>query len=318
MRLYTPLLVAVIAAGCSGNPTSQTPVVVPPAPSTSSSLTGHVVATNGGDSLSGVDVSVAGASAVTIGNGSFSVSVTPSSVGTLTLSGNNIVTRVVRVRLDHGRDMQFDAINVNTPFSLAFFRQFARNGFESPGSLDVIRRISVPTVNILLNTTDDAGKSIDERTLTLVENTARDITPIWSAGNVAVGTIERGNGTRSGWITVTWPTTLSIPGKCGVAPIGSQGIIEFQSHNVSCSGPQSLIAAIIVRHELGHVLGFRHTDSQSDVMWGGTWSNANLSPSARERYHAAIAYARTFGNTDPDSDPAGAAPLSVEEHRIAD
>jgi hypothetical protein len=51
------------------------------------------------------------------------------------------------------------------------------------------------------------------------------------------------------------------------------------------------------------MLGFFHTDSKSDLMWGGTWSDPNQQPSGRELYHAAIAYRRPVSNTDPDSDP---------------
>ena len=44
------------------------------------------------------------------------------------------------------------------------------------------------------------------------------------------------------------------------------------------------------------------TPSADDVLfYQGVGCNREVS--ARERYHAAIAYARPFGNRDPDTDP---------------
>ena len=60
-----------------------------------------------------------------------------------------------------------------------------------------------------------------------------------------------------------------------------------------------MIAPLVVRHELGHALGFFHTGSENDVMWGGSWSNPNLTPSPRELTAAAIAYSRPVGNPEP-------------------
>jgi len=37
---------------------------------------------------------------------------------------------------------------------------------------------------------------------------------------------------------------------------------------------------------------------------------ANVTPSAAERFHSAIAWSRVPGNTDPDLDPSGLTPLS--------
>jgi hypothetical protein len=50
-------------------------------------------------------------------------------------------------------------------------------------------------------------------------------------------------------------------------------------------------------------------------MWGGTWTNSELTPSARELTAAAVAYSRPPGNVDPDSDPAGAVTLTIKTAR---
>ena len=70
----------------------------------------------------------------------------------------------------------------------------------------------------------------------------------------------------------------------------------------------------MVRHELGHALGFRHTAAQGELMSQASWTSPTGLPSAPELAAAVIAYARPVGNTDPDIDPSGAvtlAPLAV-------
>ena len=52
-------------------------------------------------------------------------------------------------------------------------------------------------------------------------------------------------------------------------------------------------------------MGFWHTDSRDDVMFN-TLNSCNSNYSSREQLHAAIAYSRPYGNTDPDADPSTA------------
>ena len=67
----------------------------------------------------------------------------------------------------------------------------------------------------------------------------------------------------------------------------------------------------LVRHELGHAFGYWHTDNPTDVMYGIAGLGCEGMPSARERYHAAIAYSRPVGNRDPDDDTSTATILSL-------
>jgi hypothetical protein len=58
-------------------------------------------------------------------------------------------------------------------------------------------------------------------------------------------------------------------------------------------------------------MGFRHAGTVNDVMFPGTGDYCDATLSARERYHAAIAYARPVGNRDPDDDTTIGAILSM-------
>jgi hypothetical protein len=57
-------------------------------------------------------------------------------------------------------------------------------------------------------------------------------------------------------------------------------------------------------------MGFWYTDG-NDVMHSGAGDFCDATLSARERYHAAIAYARPVGNRDPDDDTQTAVVLSL-------
>jgi hypothetical protein len=179
------------------------------------------------------------------------------------------------------------------------------------------------TPSIFLKTVDEAGEAIEAPTLDLIEATVKDAVPQWTSGKLGIPDVERGTGTRegqSGWITIKFPAAASTD-TCGRAQIAADGgWIEFSYHlpvsaSIVCRAGGSLIARRVVRHEMGHALGFWHTGSPNDVMWGGTWTSSELMPSARELTAAAVVYSRPPGNVDPDSDPAGAVKLTIKTAR---
>ena len=181
-------------------------------------------------------------------------------------------------------------------FDTDFYRAFVRNAFEQPSKLEPIRRLS-RAPQIYLKTVDEAGLPIDEATLASTAAALEDSAPIWGGGQFGLAGITRGAGSRDGapgWITVKWANPPAI-GRCGLSTVGADaGWIEFNPLGPCSCGGASKVYPRVVRHELGHVFGYYHTDSADDVMYGQTVSSAacDLHPSDRERQYAQYLYQR--------------------------
>lgn len=185
-------------------------------------------------------------------------------------------------------------------FSLSFYRQLALDGYEHPNFLKPLLRFK-QAPRIYLSTIDDTNRAIDpvtlDQTAAALINTAGAMT-----GAFGLAGLEQGTGTRAnqpGWITVAWstdPTNL-----CGSSPFGVDGgtITLYTRTNCSCGGYR--MAPRVVKHELGHALGFYHTDSRADLMWGGSWpvSQCDMTVTEREKFHMRVAYSQPIGSLDP-------------------
>lgn len=298
-------LCLLLTVGCSGShsPMAPTPPPVVPTTPTTITLTGRVMATNGGQPLANVLAAAGNVTATTDTAGGFSVQTLPSGSLSLALTGSGIVPRSLYVAAGSSRSVTVDAIAL-AGFDLNFYRQLVRNGFEQPTSLQPLRRWT-RNPNVFIQTGADAA------TLDMVEAVIRDSVPRWTAGQFNVATVERGAGSRegqAGWLTVTWNPANT--GHCGSADVGRDGgVIDIQSGtpNCACNGWQSRPTTI--RHELGHAMGFWHTGAADDLMVGAN-GLCDKPISARELSAAAIAYSRPVGNSDPDADPSSAVNLA--------
>jgi hypothetical protein len=317
-RVRRLILVSLVVLSCCSksqpiapSPTPATPVT--PAPPPNIVLTGHLTATVTGEQLASEAVDLAAHQTSTDTSGGFRFEFTPGTITAtplLTISGPNVVTRQSLINLTSSRDLSTDAIVLGGSFDLAFYRELVRDNHDSPGVMRLIRRWDTAP-RIYLMTVDEAGSPIDAGTLDTVEAALRDSASSWTGGRFSLASLERGTDThegQTGWVTVKWPA-LADPNVCGRAQVAvNGGWIELDYKNDRCTGScsrNSRIAPRVARHELGHVMGFWHTGNAQDLMYFGTWTDAqcNLAPTVRESLHASIAYARPTGNSDPDSDP---------------
>lgn len=302
------VLLALLCAACgSSSPAAPTPTPVPPTPTTYT-IAGTVTATNGGQALSGLQVDLSGQSTTTNGSGTFSYTLTSGSSARLTLTGASIVPRALTVSTAAARTLTVGAIGLGGGFDLGFYRQFVRNAFE--GGNEPLRRWT-RAPQVYLRTIDDAGAAVDSQTLDATDAAIHEALPQWSGYAAAV---TRGTESRvgvSGWVTVIWRADAS-QAICGTSDValegGSMQLFYRRGGGCRCSGGPE-ITPRTVKHELGHAMGFFHTDNAGDIMAPGV-PGCDAQPSARELLHAAIAYSRPVGNVDPDSDPASAVSLA--------
>jgi hypothetical protein len=179
-------------------------------------------------------------------------------------------------------------------FEPAFYRAFLQNGFEAPDRLEPIRVLRGP-LRLYVRTQDEEGGAIDRITLDTTVRTLIDSAEIWSGGTFGVVEVERGTGTREkvpGWITVKWSRAIDA-GRCGRSTVGIDGgFIELNASGACSCGMATAVYPRVVRHELGHAMGYYHTAETTDVMYGrAIQPNAcDLLPSDRERRHARYAH----------------------------
>lgn len=175
---------------------------------------------------------------------------------------------------------------------LAFYQQIGCNSFDLP--MQSVRRWTVAP-KVYLKTIDEAGAPIDTVTLDTVQNAMIEVAPKLTGGKFGLEGVLRGSDTRegqSGWITVKWPATAASAPACAQSDVAKDGGVIELNYKVGggCACNGSAIRPRTVRHELGHALGYWHTDSAGDLMSGLQVSGCDAQPSAREAQATAFQY----------------------------
>jgi hypothetical protein len=173
-------------------------------------------------------------------------------------------------------------------FDLAFYRLLVHDNGRP-----LQRFTRAPLV--YLRTIDDTGRPVDAR---LLEQTAAafiNTVGLWAGGAFGIAGLERGTDTRENhpdWLTVKW----SSSGVCGhTSAVGTGGSVITLNHLRS----ECTCGPLVAKHELGHALGYYHTDSDGDLMAATFQGVCDKPLSAREVYHAQLAYQRPVGSPAP-------------------
>jgi hypothetical protein len=221
-------------------------------------------------------------------------------------------------------DVVLDLIASEPPFSLDFYRQFARNGFEFPPGRASTARWTMSPSFYVRTVTDDTGEPVPSIVLAGIKRVIMNSVPELTAGKFQVAAFEMGTDLRApqqGSIAVNFFHTFPTPGAVGDSAVGANPgqirllygpslnrDLDALESSLGCESP----TVVSADHEIVHAMGFYHTDDTFHDFLSGPGCPGNGRP-ARVRYHAAVMYSRPRDNTDIDNDPTDfSLPLSVE------
>lgn len=291
MRVFPPIIGAsvlafLLSSGCSienGSPTSPSP------PTTPTRITGTITNTMTG---------------AVVGSFSSDASTLPTRVS---VTWPGYLTRDAWVR---SATPTVDLIQDAAPFSLAFYRQLVRNGFEAPSALQPVRVLTqAPSIYL-------QADGLTAANVAALEQVARETVPAMTGGRFSVASWESGSTVRApvtGWIVAELVTDPNAA--CGRSQVGQPAGHIWLNLRSGCRTAAGIDPSLF-RHELGHALGFWHVLQEGLLMSVTQADGPSAAPrivSDLERYHATIAYHRPVGNTDVDVDPAGSGSLGTSQ-----
>lgn len=202
-------------------------------------------------------------------------------------------------------NITIDLIAQKAPFSLTLFRQLARGAYEYDGSLEPLRPWT-RAPSFYIRTVDENGQSLSGVPGNM-PSTLRSAVRQLTGGRFGVAAIETGKATRPerpGWINITLRRRLDDD-TCAITSQGDDpGSILMRYRCYRCQD----VPPAILGHLVGHAMGFYDvSDRESMMYWPPDDRCDPFQLTEQELHHAAIAYSRPRGNTDPDRDPASSA-----------
>ena len=275
------------------------------------SATGTVTALDSGNPVSGATLTPGWSLApvTTDGSGAYLVGAVanpPTTPYPITVMADSMLGHKVWILWANGPRTNVDIALIHNvaPFSLDFYKQFARGTYDQPGApYPILRWTSAPSFYI--RTVDQIGAPIGQPVLDVIVDAISRAVPAftgrYTAAAIVLGTDVRPQ--QTGWINVDIQKKDPSFAKCGDSFVGDNpGQINLYEDVCSCAR----IPGNVVMHEVGHALGYFHVADKASVMYPEDVSPTCAgAPSAAERFHANIAYSRPRGNVDPDDDPGG-------------
>ncbi|MEZ5317832.1 MAG: carboxypeptidase-like regulatory domain-containing protein [Vicinamibacterales bacterium] len=313
-----------LVAACAGGALTCGGGRAPGAPSSSgppaSGVAGTIVRVVDGTPIAGATIQVRDRSAVSSASGQFSLSAPVGAGQTISVFAPGYLRHDLSLAV--GRSgLRISMIPDSQPFSLGFYRQFARNAHDSPLDLAAIDRWTIAPRFYIRTTVDDTGVSVPDGIVARIVTVIRRSVPELSAGRFEAAAIETGTVARpvaAGWVIVTFSRDLGgrILGQATVG--GNSGVLQLrydpEAPDVIPDDPRGCGDTVVsvAEHEITHTMGFRHTVNEPDDFHSIPAAGCTGAPRPEHvRYHAAVAYSRPPGNLDVDVDPLDAPSLGA-------
>jgi len=309
-RVLPALSLGVVMAAC-GSQSS----LAPSGGDKTGTISGTVVKYGSAAPVQGATVLFAGVGAITDAQGRFLLTGVPAAGdAVVTVSAPGHLLRGAALGLAGGvSSVTIDTIAETPPFSLEFYRQFVRDGFEQFSLRTTAKWTRAPSF-YFKTTVETSGIVVPDATIDRIQEVFTRSVPELSGGRFQVAAFERGPDARppaEGWVNVTFHDQLgvsfgtsSVGGNTGTIAIRFGMVSTSTTNPYNCATPEVGVAD----HEITHTMGYWHT---ANVL-ADTFSGEGC-PGTRPdyvRYHAALMYSRPVGNRDPDIDAAGSSTLA--------